>query len=61
VSDWDCYYINRSPGVSKAQAHQALGAELIAILKILSPKSREFYKAEELKTSLKVVLFFCSS
>ncbi|CAG8637914.1 4486_t:CDS:2 [Funneliformis mosseae] len=53
VSDWDIYYINNVPGVSKAQAHSSLGLELDIILKALPPKSRAYYKAEDLNKSLK--------
>ncbi|CAI2184879.1 7124_t:CDS:2 [Funneliformis geosporum] len=53
VSDWDIYYINSIPGVSKAQAHSALGIELGIILEELSPKDRDYYKAVDLKRSLK--------
>ncbi|CAG8652053.1 1666_t:CDS:2, partial [Funneliformis caledonium] len=53
VSDWDIYYINNVPGVSKAQAHSSLGLELDIILKALPLKSRAYYKAEDLNKSLK--------
>jgi hypothetical protein len=58
VSDWDIYYINSVPGVSKEQAHSAPGIELDIILKALPPKTRDYYKAVDLKKSLKVVIFF---
>ncbi|CAG8470406.1 6567_t:CDS:2, partial [Ambispora gerdemannii] len=47
----DIYYINRLPGATKAQAHQTLGIELNIILKALPPKSREYYRADDLKRS----------
>jgi hypothetical protein len=57
VSYWDIYY-NNIPGVSRAQTHNSLGLELDIIIKALPPKSRAYYKAEVLKSFLKVVFFF---
>ncbi|CAG8680327.1 15805_t:CDS:2, partial [Gigaspora rosea] len=53
VSDWDIFYINSIPGVSKAQAHNMLGTELSIICKDCPKNSREYQNAIVLKASLK--------
>ncbi|KAF0377351.1 hypothetical protein F8M41_012637 [Gigaspora margarita] len=38
VSDWDVYFIDKTPGCSKDEAHRSLSLELNILLKKLSDK-----------------------
>ncbi|CAG8647124.1 8080_t:CDS:10, partial [Gigaspora margarita] len=52
VSDWDVYFIDKTPGCSKDEAHRSLSLELNILLKKLSDKSRYYSKANALKKAL---------
>ncbi|PKY56770.1 hypothetical protein RhiirA4_477295 [Rhizophagus irregularis] len=49
VSDWDVYFIDKTPGCTKDEAHRSLSLELNILLKKLSDRSRQYSKANALK------------
>ncbi|PKC13880.1 hypothetical protein RhiirA5_410064 [Rhizophagus irregularis] len=52
VSDWDVYFIDKTPGCTKDEAHRSLSLELNILLKKLSDRSRQYSKANALKKAL---------
>ncbi|PKK61481.1 hypothetical protein RhiirC2_718386 [Rhizophagus irregularis] len=52
VSDWDVYFIDKTPGCTKDEAHRFLSLELNILLKKLSDRSRQYSRANALKKAL---------
>ncbi|CAB4396203.1 unnamed protein product [Rhizophagus irregularis] len=57
VSDWDVYFIDKTPGCTKDEAHRFLSLELNILLKKLSDRSRQYSRANALKKALEVSTF----